>query len=183
MAVRWAVMAEFTGHLAGPDQDEVEADEPIHPNILNWLAVYARVTDADRDAIVARILESYNKTLLKFESKTIRWPVSTEACSRDIVEHMPGVLWLTDDELPVTSVMGPNSAPGSSETVASLVESLLARPVIGQPEQVPLAAHNRALRGESAVCEYQWHGQTYSIHLEPQRGPNGEISGVIGMLV
>jgi PAS domain S-box-containing protein len=45
----------------------------------------------------------------------------------------------------------------------------------------PIAAHRRALKGESVTYEAVWEGRTFQSHVEPLRDAAGEINGVIGI--
>jgi PAS domain S-box-containing protein len=49
------------------------------------------------------------------------------------------------------------------------------------PEFGPIAAHRRALKGESVTYEAAWEGRTFQSHVEPLRDAAGEITGVIGI--
>src|SRR5262249_25905091 len=49
------------------------------------------------------------------------------------------------------------------------------------PEFLPLAAHRKALLGQSVSFEVEWAGRTYASHCEPLRNPDNSIRGVIGI--
>ena len=98
-----------------------------------------------------------------------------------LVDQLPVLLWSTDDELRVTSrrggglaLLGRISTPDHDLRVGAVVES----PV--EAERA-IAAHRAALRGEATAYEISFRGRTFSARVEPQRQPNGRISGVIGV--
>jgi len=49
------------------------------------------------------------------------------------------------------------------------------------PDFPAIAAHRRALEGESVSYTLRWSDLSYSSHLQPMRDPSGAISGVIGI--
>jgi two-component system CheB/CheR fusion protein len=49
------------------------------------------------------------------------------------------------------------------------------------PSFAPIAAHRRALRGESSSYELQWWGRTFQSYVEPLRDVEGQIIGVVGI--
>ncbi len=49
------------------------------------------------------------------------------------------------------------------------------------PEFEPIAAHRRALAGESVTYEITWKQRTFQAHVEPLRDAAGAIQGVIGI--
>ena len=99
---------------------------------------------------------------------------------RVLVEQMPAVLWSVDRALRFTSSMGAG------------LENLNQRPdqfkgwtvfdYFGteDPEFHAIAAHRRALAGESVTYETEWKGRTFAAHVEPLRNNDGTIKGVIG---
>jgi len=98
-----------------------------------------------------------------------------------VASQMPAVLWSTDRELIITSSRGKalgemNQRPGQFVGVP-LTEYFHTR----DPEFEPLAAHRRALLGESVTFEVVWLGRSFAAHVEPLRNPDGTIEGVIGI--
>src|SRR4030095_10168681 len=51
------------------------------------------------------------------------------------------------------------------------------------PKFEPIAAHFRALEGEAATYQTTWQGRTFQAPVEPPRGAEGAISGVLGIAV
>ena len=101
---------------------------------------------------------------------------------RVLVSRMPAVLWTTDQELRFTESAGAGRAAlGEPEDVRGM--SLFAYFKTTDPEFLPIAAHRRALGGESVTYEAQWKGRTFQSHVEPLREADGTIRGVIGVAV
>ena len=98
-----------------------------------------------------------------------------------IMEKMPAVLWTTDTELRFTSSVGAG------------LEALALRPneIIGKslaeyfhtedPEFAGIAAHRKALKGESVTYEMEWQKRIFESHVQPLHGTEGELLGVIGV--
>lgn len=104
-----------------------------------------------------------------------------EADLRLLVEQMPAVLWSTDRDLRFTSSRGgglsalglrPNQVLG-----LDVYEYFQTR----DREFPPIAAHLRALSGESVSYEFEWKGRTFGTRVEPLRDSEGTIHGVIGL--
>ncbi|MGH9316295.1 MAG: PAS domain-containing protein [Thermoanaerobaculia bacterium] len=98
-----------------------------------------------------------------------------------VASQMPAVVWSTDTDLTITSSMGAalgamGQRPGQFVGV-TLFEYFNTR----DPEFLPLAAHRKALLGESVSFEIEWSGRTFSSHVEPLRNPDRTIKGVIGV--
>src|SRR5689334_6620643 len=104
-----------------------------------------------------------------------------EASLRILVDQMPAVLWTTDTELRFQESVGAGLAgldqkPGDQRGV-----SLFAYFKTTDPNFEPIAAHRRALAGESVMYPVTWKGRTFDAHVEPLRGPDAAIRGVIGV--
>jgi PAS domain S-box-containing protein len=100
---------------------------------------------------------------------------------RLVASQMPAVVWSTDRDLTITSSMGAalgamGQRPGQFVGV-TLFEYFSTR----DPEFLPLAAHRRALLGESVSFEVEWSGRTFASHVQPLRNPDQTIKGVIGV--
>lgn len=94
-----------------------------------------------------------------------------------VSEQIPGGLWSTDDGLMITSGFGAQSALLHGPAGTSLLEHFKTQ----DPGFAPIAAHQRALRGESNNYELQWAGRTFQCYVEPLRGTDGGIIGVVGV--
>ncbi len=98
-----------------------------------------------------------------------------------VASQMPAVVWSTDRDLTITSQMGAalgamGQRPGQSVGI-TLFQYFNTR----DPEFLPLAAHRKALLGESVSFEIEWSGRTFASHVEPLRNPDRTIKGVIGV--
>jgi two-component system sensor histidine kinase/response regulator len=104
-----------------------------------------------------------------------------EGALRAILSQVPLVLWTTDLELRFTDTMGAelallNQEPGDVRGI-----NLFSYFRTTDPEFEPIAAHRRALAGESVTYEATWKHRTFQTHVEPLRGADGAIRGVIGV--
>ena len=99
---------------------------------------------------------------------------------RDLVAQLPAVLWSTDGELRFTEAAGAaRAAMGETDDVRGT--SLFAYFKTTDPEFPPIAAHRRALAGESVTYEVEWKGRHFQAHVEPLRDHDGTIRGVVGL--
>jgi PAS domain S-box-containing protein len=100
---------------------------------------------------------------------------------RLIVEQMPAVVWSTDLDLRLTSSEGGGLTALGHKPGQFVGVTLFDFFRTTDPEFVPLAAHRKALLGESVSFEVEWSGRTYASHCEPLRNPDNTIRGVIGV--
>src|SRR5262245_32994679 len=98
-----------------------------------------------------------------------------------MIQQVPAILWTTDQNLKITMGVGaalanlgvkPNQFNG-----VSLYEYLQTR----DPEFLPIAAHLKALRGESNGYNIDWQGRSFHSYVEPLHDAAGQIIGVIGV--
>lgn len=101
---------------------------------------------------------------------------------RLMFEQLPAVVYTTDRELRFTS------GAGSGLTQLGLRQdhtlhgiSLYEYFHTGDPSHPIVAAHRRAVAGESVDYETTWLGRTFRTHVDPFRDPRGEIIGAIGV--
>jgi PAS domain S-box-containing protein len=103
-----------------------------------------------------------------------------EESLRVLVSQLPAVLWTTDRELRFTEGTGAGrAAMGDTDDVRG--QSLFAYFKTTDPEFPPIAAHRRALAGESVTYEAEWKGRAFQSHVEPLRDAEGTIRGVVGV--
>jgi PAS domain S-box-containing protein len=99
---------------------------------------------------------------------------------RVLVSQMPAVLWTTDRDLELTEATGAGrAAMGETDDVRGV--SLFAYFKTTDPEFAPIAAHRRALAGESVTYDVDWKGRSFQAHVEPLRETDGSIRGVVGV--
>jgi PAS domain S-box-containing protein len=104
-----------------------------------------------------------------------------ETSVRMLAEQMPAVLWSVDRELRFTSSLGAglvnlNQKPDQYKGL-TLFEYFGTQ----DADFHAIAAHLRALGGESVTYETEWKGRTFASHVEPLRHADGNIYGVIGV--
>ena len=104
-----------------------------------------------------------------------------EASLRILVDQMPAVLWTTDPSLRFIESVGAGLARLDQKPGDNRGTSLFAYFRTTDPEFEPIAAHRRALEGESVTYEVTWKGRTFDAHVDPMRDPDGTIRGVIGV--
>ena len=132
-------------------------------------------TEDDRDVFYHMVRDITEK---KQAQEALR---EREEHLRLLLKQMGGILWTTDTGLRVTTGQGAAlknlNVRLNKGTAPSLFECLQ----IHDPTCPPIAAHHRALKGESVTLELAWQGAAYQSHLEPLRDDAGEIIGVIGV--
>jgi PAS domain S-box-containing protein len=103
-----------------------------------------------------------------------------EARLRLLVEQVPTILWTTDPHIRFTSLTGaalPSMGMKPSEGLGLTLGA-----VFGFADDSPaLHAHRRALEGVPSTYEQDWEGRTFQAHVEPLRGPDGAVTGAIGV--
>jgi len=97
-----------------------------------------------------------------------------------LVEQMPAVLWSVDREMRFTSSLGAGLANLNQQPNQFQGWTVLDYFGTDDPEFHAIAAHRRALAGESVTYETEWKGRTFAAHVEPLRNKDGSIKGVIG---
>ncbi len=105
----------------------------------------------------------------------------TEERLRLLVEQMPTVLWTTDPELRVTSAVGSGLRMLGLQPSTLMGMSLFEYLQTDDNGFIPIAMHQRALKGESVTYEHTWMGWTFACHIEPLRGADAAIIGTIGV--
>ena len=105
----------------------------------------------------------------------------TEETLRILVSQMPAILWTVDGELRFTSSMGAGRKFLEERPEGLQGMSLFAYFKTTNPEFEPIAAHRRALKGESTTYEVTWQNRTFQAHVEPLRETDRTIRGVVGV--
>ncbi len=98
-----------------------------------------------------------------------------------LVDQIPGVLWTTDRELRFTSSLGLGLAVIGLKTNQVLGQDLYEYFGTRDAEFPPIAAHRRALEGNTVTFETTWAARTFHVHVEPLHSHEGGIVGVIGI--
>ncbi|OPY41829.1 MAG: putative diguanylate cyclase [Methanoregulaceae archaeon PtaU1.Bin059] len=98
-----------------------------------------------------------------------------------IAEQVPGSLWTTDTDLVFTSSYGAGLADmgiSTNQVVGMKVGDFYQN----QPGAIEaVSAHTRAIKGESVSYIAHYRDRIYRAHLEPLKGKEGEIVGVLGI--
>ncbi len=95
-----------------------------------------------------------------------------------LLDQVPGIIWTTDLQLNLHSVIGSRS-PELAREIAdaagkNVTDILKLNPELEQ-------TYHRVLSGEPAQFEYEKRDRIYHLRLEPLRGLDGEITGTIGL--
>lgn len=98
-----------------------------------------------------------------------------------MVEKMPAVLWTTDRDLKFTSSIGAGLASLGVSPNQTVGLSLFEYFRTNDPNFVPIAAHKRALAGETVTYEVDWQRRTFESHVQPLHDSEGALLGVIGV--
>ena len=98
-----------------------------------------------------------------------------------MVEKIPAVLWTANAQSQITSAMGAGlEALGiNGRESAGLPLTLFFG--TDDPQYPAIAAHYRALAGESIAFDASWKERRFEASVQPLRDPDGDIQGVIGV--
>ncbi|MGB9333777.1 MAG: CHASE4 domain-containing protein [Candidatus Acidiferrales bacterium] len=139
----------------------------------------ARVDMSGNDEL-ADLSGSINQMLAALE-KSQKEAAEQSARLRIVVERMPAVLWTTDADLHFITSMGAGLEALHHKTNEVSGQSLYDYFGTRDPNFAPIAAHLRALRGETTTYVTSWMNRTFESHTEPLRDANNAIVGVIGI--
>lgn len=98
-----------------------------------------------------------------------------------MIEKVPAVLWTTDKELRFTSAVGAALEGLGLRSTQLVGVSLQEYFGTGNLDFPAVAAHRKALTGESVAYEIEWAKRVFDSHVQPLRASDGEITGVIGV--
>ncbi len=96
-------------------------------------------------------------------------------------EQAPFVLWTLDLELRFTSSVGSGLKSLGLQPNQVVGTTLQAFANTDDPDMPMIAAHRRALLGETSRFEQEWSGRIFDVHVEPLRRKDGPILGVFGV--
>jgi two-component sensor histidine kinase/PAS domain-containing protein len=104
-----------------------------------------------------------------------------EASLRLLTSRMPAVLWTTDAELRFTSSLGMGLA--ELELSANQVTGMTLFDYFQTQARdfLPIAAHERALKGESVIYQSEWKRRLFDCKVEPLHDAEERLIGVIGV--
>jgi two-component system, cell cycle sensor histidine kinase and response regulator CckA len=95
--------------------------------------------------------------------------VSLPALFQLMADRIPGVVWATDTELRFTASFGAALAAlglRPSEVVGNTIFEYFRT---DDEAALPIAAHRRALQGETVESQLTWHDRAYRFRVEPLR--------------
>jgi PAS domain S-box-containing protein len=96
---------------------------------------------------------------------------------------VPAVFWSTDLDLIITSSTGAALARLGLRNDQLVGTSLREYLGTDDPRFPPLAAHLRALRGESSAYQQTWQDRFFNCRIEPLRDAQGRVVGTVGVAV
>ncbi|OGO51685.1 MAG: hypothetical protein A2148_10005 [Chloroflexi bacterium RBG_16_68_14] len=105
----------------------------------------------------------------------------SQARLRLLNEQAPAVLWAVDRELRFTSSLGTGLKTLGLQPNQVIGVTLFEYFQTDDPGFRPIAAHRRALRGESVRYEGAWAERVFDCQVEPLRDAEANIIGVIGV--
>ena len=105
----------------------------------------------------------------------------SEARLKMLITQLPAVLWTTDTELRFTSMMGASLA--TLTITPAMVMGRTMGEIMGNGEDGirTVECHRQALRGQPASYVILMKERFFHSHVEPLRGADGSIIGVIGV--
>jgi PAS domain S-box-containing protein len=95
-----------------------------------------------------------------------------------LAKQAPAVLWSTDADLRITSSLGAIIRPMGPRLMGMHIHDYFGTRDRNAP---PIAGHLKALAGERASYELEWKNRVYHARVEPLRGPDGAVTGTLGM--
>jgi PAS domain S-box-containing protein len=98
-----------------------------------------------------------------------------------MMDKMPAVLWTTDTELRFTSGMGAGLEALGLRAHEMEGKSLFEYFRTDDQEFIAIAAHRKALTGQSVTYEIEWQKHVFDSHVQPLKGSDGQLLGVIGV--
>ena len=128
---------------------------------------------------VARALET--RALAEQQEQTARSLWTRDATLGLLFAQLPAVVWTTGADLKVQSLNG-MGLPRMGWTPEQVLGHSLLEIYRTEDRDFPaVAAHRRALLGQSAAYEHIYAGRFFSVRIEPLRDPLGNSSGCISL--
>src|SRR5579862_8626628 len=98
-----------------------------------------------------------------------------------MIEKMPAVLWTADTELKITSAAGAGLELLGLRPREPIGLGVLEFFQTAENDAPPIAAHRKALEGQSVAYEWTWKDRKFESHVQPLRNGEGAIQGAIGV--
>lgn len=94
-----------------------------------------------------------------------------------LFRQIPAIIWTTDNEFKITSVLGsalPSLGLSPEELLGSDCREVFREPTLG-------AVHLRAQKGESVEFDFSYQGRSYQGRVQPLRSAEGMLIGAVGI--
>jgi PAS domain S-box-containing protein len=98
-----------------------------------------------------------------------------------MIENMPAIIWTTDADFRFTYHTGSALEPLGFRAEEALGKTLFQYFGTEDPNFPVIAAHRKALAGETLSFELEWQKRSFDCYVQPLRGPQGDLIGVIGV--
>ena len=98
-----------------------------------------------------------------------------------LIEKMPTVIWTTDADLRFTYHTGAALEAMGLRAEDALGKTLFQYFGTEDPNFPAIAAHRKALAGETLSFELDWQKRSFECYVQPLRGTQGDLIGVIGV--
>jgi diguanylate cyclase (GGDEF)-like protein/PAS domain S-box-containing protein len=159
-----------------------------HGESLDWELVERLNRDGTRRRMTVRLTpipdEAGRVTGVLEAGRLLEWSgsnVPSDVQLRLVAEQMPGLVWITDQNLRITANWG-TGLPGTKIRPGSLIGKNLGEFLEAADRYAcPLAQHYDALHGEASRFECQRQQRTLEVQVVPLRASDGKITGCIGV--
>ena len=100
-----------------------------------------------------------------------------------MLDELPAMVWVTDADLRLTWWTGGAVQALEADPDSFIGTDLFTYLGTDDREAAPIAAHLRAVQGQSVSYDQWINGVCFTAHLEPKRDAEGAITGVIGVAI
>jgi two-component system, cell cycle sensor histidine kinase and response regulator CckA len=142
-----------------------------------WLRDIVTVNVADNGTVVLRGVMVDTTERVEAMNELL----ASETRLHMLLEQIPAIVWSTDTDLRFTQMAGSALSllrvPEERNNGVSLYDYFQTQ----DPGYTPIAAHQRALAGESLSFELDWMGYVFDAYVEPLRNAVGEVVGCVGI--
>lgn len=113
--------------------------------------------------------------------ETLNALVRSETRLKMLLGQLPAIVWSTNRDLEFTEIVGRGLSSldmGNDEMIGLSLSGYFRD---AEPTAIAVAAHKRALEGESFSYELAWLGRIFDCHVEPLRDASGAVAGCVGL--
>lgn len=142
-------------------------------NMASRLGVSGKDELAHLGTTINRMLDDLQRSQIERDEERTRLAI--------MVERMPAALWTADSHLQIASAMGAGLAAVGLSAQEAAGMSLMDFFRTSDPGFPAVAAHRKALAGESVAFETAWDTRRFEAHVQPLREADGTLHGVIGV--